>query len=101
MEGKLADREARAELLRRELAGAKVALEGAGAEARQHMETAGLFKDKYTAAMRKVHEVQGQAEELREELQYSRQQVGYSSVYQVVARDPEVGSFRHNRLLVF
>lgn len=105
LEEKLANREARAERLHRELNGAKEALEGAGAEAREHTETAGLFKDKYTAAMKKVHEVQGQAERLREELQYSRRQVVSSSVAQLVARDPEVGRrfvgrFRHNRLLV-
>lgn len=75
LEEKLADREARAQLLHRELNGAKEALEGAGSEAQEHMETVGLLKDKYTAAMRKVHEVQGQAEQLQEELQYSQQQV--------------------------
>lgn len=75
MEEKLKDREARSELLHRELNVAKEALKGADAEAREHSETAGIFKDKYMAAMKKVHEVHGQAERLQEELQYSQQQV--------------------------
>lgn len=76
LEERLKDGESRTELLHRELNVAKEALEGADAEAREHIETAGIFKDKYMAAMKKVHEVQGQAKHLQEELQYSQQQVG-------------------------
>lgn len=75
LEEKLKDREARTELLHRELNVAKEAKKGTGAEAREHIETAGIFKDKYMAAMKKLHEVHGQAELLQEELQYSQQQV--------------------------
>lgn len=75
MEERLKDQEARAELLHRELNVAKEAVNGADAKAREHIETAGIFKDKYMAAMKKVHEVQGQSEQLQEELQYSQQQV--------------------------
>lgn len=75
LEEKLKDREAHTELLHQELNVAKEALKGADAEAREHIETAGIFKDKYMAAIKKVHEVQGQAEQLQEELQYSQQQV--------------------------
>lgn len=78
LQEKLRDREAHAELLCQELNGAREALEGAGARAREHMETAGIFRDKYTAVMKKVHEVQGQAEHLQEELHYSQQQVAPS-----------------------
>lgn len=75
MEEKLKDQEARTELLHQELIVAKESLKGADAKAQEHIETAGLFKDKYMAAMKKVHEVQGQSEHLQEELQYSQQQV--------------------------
>lgn len=75
MEEKLKDGEAHTELLHRELNVAKEAIKGTDAEAREHIETAGIFKDKYMAAMKKLHEVHGQAELLQEELQYSQQQV--------------------------
>lgn len=80
MEEKLKDREAGTELLHQELNVAKEALKGADAEARENIETAGILKDKYIAAMKRVHEVQGQAEQLQEELQYSQQQVVSHSV---------------------
>lgn len=72
------------EILRQQLKGAMEELKGAGLEAQELKETAAIFKRKYSAAIEKVHRVQGRAEVLEEELQYSQQQVdGFSSLHVV------------------
>lgn len=80
-EGKLKEQEAEMELLHQQLNGAKEELKDASLQAREQKETAVIFKEKYTAAIKKVHEVQGQVEHLQEELQYSQQQVVHSLQY--------------------
>lgn len=47
----------------------------ASLQAQSKNETTVAFKQKYTAAMEKVHRVQGQVDVLEEELRYSKQQV--------------------------
>lgn len=64
------------ELLQQQLIGAKEELKDASSQAQEQKETVAIFKLKYTAALEKVHRVQGQVELLEEELQYSQQQVG-------------------------
>lgn len=63
------------ELLHQQLKGAKKELKDASLQAQEQKQTVAIFKQKYTAAIEKVHRVQGQVELLEEELQYSRQQV--------------------------
>ncbi|KAM9775304.1 uncharacterized protein ACBT44_002489 isoform 3-T4 [Syngnathus typhle] len=63
------------DLLRRQLKEAREELKGACLQAEEQKEMAGIFKHKYTAAMEKVHKVQGQVKHLLEELQYSQQQL--------------------------
>lgn len=63
------------ELLHQQLKGAKEELKVASLQAQRQNETAAIFKQKYTAAIEKVHRVQGQVEVVEEELRYSRQQV--------------------------
>lgn len=77
-EGELKKQEVEMELLHQRLKGAKEELKDASLEAQGQKETAAIFKQKYTAAMEKVHKVQGQVELLEEELQYSQQQVEYN-----------------------
>lgn len=95
LEGKLKDREAQTELLHQELNVAKEAIKGTDAEVREHIETAGIFKDKYMAAVKKLHEVHGQAEQLQEELKYSQQQVvsHNASGWQLKSRSLLCGQF--------
>lgn len=66
------------ELLHQQLKDAKEELKDASLQAREHEETGVIFKQKYTAAIEKVHRVQGQVEHLQEELQFSQQQVDHS-----------------------
>ena len=63
------------ELCHQQLKGAKKELDDAILQAREHKDTVVIFKEKYTAAMQKVHTVQGQVGQLQEELQYAQQQV--------------------------
>ncbi|XP_049605887.1 myosin-11-like [Syngnathus scovelli] len=63
------------DLLRRQLKEAREELKGACLQAEEQKEMAVIFKHKYTAAMEKVHKVQGQVKHLLEELQYSQQQL--------------------------
>uniref|UniRef100_UPI0037E8A553 myosin heavy chain, skeletal muscle-like n=1 Tax=Semicossyphus pulcher TaxID=241346 RepID=UPI0037E8A553 len=57
--------------LHQQLKGAKEELKDAGLQ----KETVAIFKQKYTAAIEKVHRVQGRVELLEEELRYSQQQL--------------------------
>lgn len=66
------------ELLHQQLKVAKEELEDASLQAQEQKETVAIFRQKYTAAIEKVHRVQGQVELLEEELQYSQQQVDHS-----------------------
>lgn len=68
------------EILREQLKGAEEVIRDAGLRAREQKETIAIFRQKYNAAMEKVHRVQGQVELLKEELQYSQQQVHHSSI---------------------
>ncbi|XP_035512531.1 nuclear mitotic apparatus protein 1-like [Morone saxatilis] len=70
-EGKLKEQEVEMGLLHQQLKGAKEELK----DAQGQKETAAIFKQKYTAAIEKVHRVQEQVELLDEELQYSQQQL--------------------------
>lgn len=63
------------ELLRQQLKGAEQELKEAKLQAREQKETVATVKQKYTAAIEKVHKVQGKTEVLEEDLQYSKQQV--------------------------
>lgn len=56
------------ELRHQQLKGAKEELDDAILQAREHKDTVVIFKEKYTAAMQKVHAVQGQVGQLQEEL---------------------------------
>ncbi|XP_010770760.1 trichohyalin-like [Notothenia coriiceps] len=67
-EGKLKKQEVETELLHEQLKDASL-------QAQEQKETAAIFRQKYTAAMEKVHRVQGQVEPLEEELQYSQHQL--------------------------
>lgn len=69
------------ELLHQQFEGAKGELKDASLQAQEQKETVVIFKQKYTAAIKKVHRVQGQVEHLQEELQYSQQQVDHSLQY--------------------
>lgn len=68
-------------LLHEQLKGAKEDLNNASLRTQEEKETVIIFKQKYTATIKKVHEVQGQVEHLQEELQYSQQQVEPSLQY--------------------
>ncbi|KAM6971594.1 uncharacterized protein LKV04_017158 [Tautogolabrus adspersus] len=70
-EGKLKKQEVEMELLQQQLKGAKEELKDASSQ----KETVSVFKQKYTAAIEKVHRVQGRVELLEEELRYSQQQL--------------------------
>lgn len=74
-EGKLKEMEAAAELLRHQLDGKRRELKVAWSKAEEHQETAGIFKQKYAAAVEKARRTHGQLEQLQEELQFSQQQV--------------------------
>ncbi|XP_042366821.1 myosin-9-like [Plectropomus leopardus] len=74
-EGELKKQEVEMELLHQQLKVAKEELKDASLQAQEHKETVAIFRQKYTAAMEKVHRVQGQVELLEEELQYSQQQL--------------------------
>ncbi|XP_044032799.1 golgin subfamily A member 6-like protein 22 isoform X3 [Siniperca chuatsi] len=79
-EGKLKKQEVETELLHQQLIGAKEELKDASLQAQEQKETVAIFKQKYTAALEKVHRVQGQVELLEEELQYSQQQLRESQL---------------------
>lgn len=66
------------ELRHQQLKGAEEELKDASLQAQGQKETVAIFKQKYTAAIEKVHRVQGQVGLLEEELQYSQQQVSHS-----------------------
>lgn len=55
--------------------GAQEELNDASLQVQEQKETAMIFKQKYFAAIEKVHKVQAQLEHLQEELRYSEQQV--------------------------
>ncbi|KAL7374313.1 hypothetical protein ABVT39_026272 [Epinephelus coioides] len=74
-DGKLKKQEVEMELLHQQLKVAKEELEDASLQAQEQKETVAIFRQKYTAAIEKVHRVQGQVELLEEELQYSQQQL--------------------------
>ncbi|XP_062415366.1 shootin-1-like [Pungitius pungitius] len=74
-EGKLKKQQVEMEILREQLKGAKEVIKDAGLQAREQKETIDIFRQKYHAAIEKVHRVQGQVELLEEELQYSQQQL--------------------------
>ncbi|XP_031706146.1 trichohyalin-like [Anarrhichthys ocellatus] len=74
-EGKLKKQGVEMELLHQQLKGAKEVIKDAGLQAQEQKETVAIFRQKYTAAIEKVHRVQGQVELLEEELQYSQQQL--------------------------
>lgn len=67
--------EAEAELLRQQLDGKRRELKDVWLKAKEHQESAAIFKQKYAAAIEKVRRTHVQLEHLREELQYSLQQV--------------------------
>ncbi|XP_023272779.1 myosin-10-like [Seriola lalandi dorsalis] len=79
-EGKLKKQEDEMELLHQQLKGANELLKDANLQAQEQRETVAILKQKYTAAIEKVHRVQGQVELLEEELQYSQQQLGESQL---------------------
>ena len=66
-------------LLHQQLKGAKEELNIASSQIQEQNETVVIMKQKYAAAIEKVHRVQGQVELLEEELQYSQQQVDTGS----------------------
>ncbi|XP_034416628.1 early endosome antigen 1-like [Cyclopterus lumpus] len=74
-EGKLKKQGVEMELLHQQLKGAKEVMKDAGLQAQEQKETVAIFRQKYTAAIEKVHGVQGRVELLEEELQYSQQQL--------------------------
>ncbi|XP_036934961.1 golgin subfamily A member 6-like protein 22 isoform X2 [Acanthopagrus latus] len=74
-EGKLKKQEVEMELLHQQLKAAKAELKDASLQAQRQNETAAIFKQKYTAAIEKVHRVQGQVEAVEEELRYSQLQL--------------------------
>ncbi|XP_029978575.1 early endosome antigen 1-like [Sphaeramia orbicularis] len=63
------------EFLHRQLKESKEQLKDASLQAQEQNETIAIVKHKYTAAIEKVHRVQGQVELLEEELRYSKQQL--------------------------
>lgn len=81
-EGKLKKMEAEVEHLHQQLEGKRKELKDASSQSEEHKETALIFKQKYTAAIEKVHKVQRLVEHLQEELQFSQQQVEFSSCTQ-------------------
>lgn len=74
-ERKLKEMESVAELLRQQLDGKRRELKDAWSKAKEHQETAAIFKQKYVAAVEKARRAHGQLEHLQEELQYSQKQV--------------------------
>lgn len=66
------------ERLCQQLKDAKKELKDASLQTQENKETVVTFKQKYTAAIEKVHRVQGQVEHLQEELQFSQQQVDHN-----------------------
>ncbi|XP_040922251.1 golgin subfamily A member 6-like protein 22 [Toxotes jaculatrix] len=79
-EGKLKKQEDEMELLHQQLKEAKEELKNATLQAEEQKETVAIFKQKYTAAIEKVHRVQGQVDLLEEEQQYSQQQLRESQL---------------------
>ncbi|XP_019725013.1 GRIP1-associated protein 1-like [Hippocampus comes] len=77
-EKKLEKRQVDLDPLRWQLKEAREELKGACLQAEEQKEMAAIFKHKYTAAMEKVHRVQGQVKHLAEELQYSQRQLSES-----------------------
>ncbi|XP_056290267.1 myosin-9-like isoform X3 [Pseudoliparis swirei] len=75
LEGKLKKQRVEMELLHQQLKGAKEVIRDAGLQAQEQKETVAIFRQKYAAAIEKVHGVQGRVELLEEELQYSQQQL--------------------------
>ncbi|XP_034562890.1 trichohyalin-like [Notolabrus celidotus] len=70
-EERLKRQEVEMELLHQQLKGAKEELRDASVQ----KGSVAIFKQKYTAAIEKVHRVQGRVEHLEEELRYSQQQL--------------------------
>lgn len=74
-EEKLKKQEVELEFLHQQLTAAKKQLKEARLQADEQKETVTIVKQKYTAAIEKVHKVQGRVGLLEEELRYSQQQV--------------------------
>lgn len=68
------------ELLHQLLEGAKEELKEARLRAEEQKDREAIIKQKYTAAMQKVHEIQGRVDVLEEELRYSQQEVACDTV---------------------
>ncbi|KAM8823729.1 uncharacterized protein AB9W97_005494 [Spinachia spinachia] len=90
-EGNLKKQEVEMEILREQLKGTKEVIQDAGFQAREQKETIAIFRQKYNAAIGKVHRVQGQVELLEEELQYSQQQLGDSQLAAQSAKEELAG----------
>lgn len=73
--GKLKKQEDETGLLHQRLRGAEEDLKDASLQIQEQKETVAILKQKYAAAIDKVHSVQGRVEVLEEELRYSQQQV--------------------------
>lgn len=67
--------EAEAELLHQQLVGKRRELKDAWLKAEEHQESVAILKQKYVVAIEKARRTHVQLEHLREELQYSLQQV--------------------------
>ncbi|AWP20798.1 putative trichohyalin-like [Scophthalmus maximus] len=73
--GKLKKQEDETGLLHQRLRGAEEDLKDASLQVQEQKETVAILKQKYAAAIDKVHSVQGRVEVLEEELRYSQQQL--------------------------
>ncbi|KAK7881313.1 hypothetical protein WMY93_029722 [Mugilogobius chulae] len=94
-EEKLKTQQSEIELLHQRLKGAKEQLRVARLQAQRQDETIGIFKQKYTAAIDKVHRVQGQVGVLDEELHYSKQQLKDSQIVNQAREDELLEMERH------
>ncbi|XP_029385530.1 flagellar attachment zone protein 1-like [Echeneis naucrates] len=75
LEGQLKKQADVIERLHLQLNGAREEWKDASLQAKEQKETAAIFKQRYTAAIEKMHKVQAQVELLEEELRYSQQQL--------------------------
>ncbi|XP_055007238.1 myosin-11-like [Boleophthalmus pectinirostris] len=86
-EEKLKTQRSEIERLHQRLKKAKEQLREACLHAQLQEETIGIFKQKYAAAIEKVHRVQGQVGVLEEELRYSKQQMRESQIASQAVKD--------------
>ncbi|XP_076014485.1 uncharacterized protein LOC143006992 [Genypterus blacodes] len=86
-EGLMKKQKAEMELLHQHLKVAQENLKEASLQAHEQKESVAIFKQKYTAAMEKVHRVQGQVEMLEEELRYSQRQLRESQAATCSAKE--------------